>query len=93
MTQCRYADSEKKKNKRCPGCSDPGEEPQIEAGWDLDGFQGDSGGCEHKAQGKDLLDVHQQCGTISSVVQSVLKQEETMSEMFQKASDYFFTFI
>lgn len=56
--------------------SDVGEKPQIKAGWDLDGFQGNSRGCEHKVEWEDLLDVHQQCGTISSVLQSVLQQEQ-----------------
>lgn len=46
---------------------DPGEEVQIEAGWDLDGFQSNSGGCEDKVEGKDLPGVHQQCEGINSV--------------------------
>lgn len=64
-----------------------GEEAQIEAGWDLDGFQSDRRRRELKLDRKDLLDVHQQRGTISSVLQSALKQKK------ENRSDYFLAFI
>lgn len=40
--------------------SDPGDEAQAQAGWDLDGLQGEGGWVERKGDGKDVFSIHEQ---------------------------------